>query len=241
MVKLLASILIKIALFDADLQHGSLAESLTLKPNYFLDDALQDVEELDSTAIKTMMSKRDNLSLLPVKPYSHLNHYSNFKQSKIYNLLTKIRTNYQLLIADLSGGVDALSIPIIEMSEHIVVVVQQNIVSIREAKALVEQLINNMGIEKHKIHILVNRFSNKHSSITLEDVVKTMGIKSIFKVSNDFQLASSCTDLGKSIDELSGSKEIEQDINNILNSVNPLDVVITNEPKGLWAKLTGSS
>ncbi len=229
----------QIALIDADLQHGSLANSLNLQPEYYLDDALNDVKELDETAVKSMMSKRQNIHLLPVRAYSQLNQLVNINANSISQLLGKIRLSYELLIADLSRGLDSLSIPIVEISDHIFIVLQQNITSIRESKALIEQLQNKMGISAEKINIIINRFSDKHSSITADDIRKATGINSVFKISNDYELANACTDLGKSLEELSNSKSLEKEVIHLLNTVNPLDVEFNKKPTGFWAKLIG--
>ncbi|WOH39190.1 AAA family ATPase [Thalassotalea fonticola] len=229
----------EIALFDADLQHGSLADILGFKPEYYLDDALQDVAELDQTAVKSMMTKRKNLSLLPVKPYSQIDCMSQVDPNKINQLLNKLRLNYPLLVADLSRGLEPLSIPIIETSDCVLVVVQQNILSIRETKALVEYLKNTMGMATEKIHLLLNRFSEKHSSISIDDLKKSVGIDSVFVVGNDYQLASSCTDLGKSIKDLANTEHIEQDLIRIISELIPLEIDFGKNRKSFWAKLTG--
>ncbi|TRX54439.1 CpaE family protein [Thalassomonas sp. M1454] len=229
----------EIALFDADLQHGSLADSMNLKPSYYLDDALEEVKELDSTAIKSMMVRRNNLSLLPVKAYSQLNRLAHIDQNRVNQLLGKLRLSYRLMLADLSRGVDSLSVPIIESSEHVLIIIQQNIVSIREAKELVEQLKNTMGIDGEKLHIIVNRFSDKYSTISVDDIRKTIGINSVFKISNDYQLASSCTELGKPLNELSNSKHLTEELLEIIKNIMPLDIKHDSKPQGFWAKITG--
>ncbi|WNC67651.1 AAA family ATPase [Thalassotalea nanhaiensis] len=231
----------EVVMVDADLQHGTLADSLNLKPDYFLDDALADIKELDTTAIQSMMSKKDNLSLLPVKAYSQINRLAHIDQNKISQLFSKVRANFKLFIADLSRGIDSLSIPILESSEHIMVVVQQNISSIREAKALVEQLHNTMGIAPEKISIIVNRFSTKFSTITPEDIKNTVGVDTVFTISNDYQLASACTDLGKSIAELSEFKQLEKEFLVIAQQINGNNLEISPNSKSLWSRLMGKS
>ncbi|WNC73324.1 AAA family ATPase [Thalassotalea psychrophila] len=231
----------ELVMIDADLQHGTLADSLNLQPDYYLDDALADIKELDATAIQSMMSKKENLSLLPVKAYSQINRLAHIDQNKISQLFSKVRANFKLLIADLSRGIDSLSIPILESSEHIMVVVQQNISSIREAKALVEQLHNIMGIAPEKISIIVNRYSTKFSTITPDDIKNTVGVESVFTISNDYQLASACTDLGKSIDELSEFKQLEKEFLIIAQQINASNIDILPKTKSLWSRLTGKS
>lgn len=229
----------EIALFDGDLQYGSLSDSLNFSPSYYLNDALNDITELDSIAIKSMMSNRNNLSLLPIKSYSQLNGLAQIDQSKLHQLLGKLRLNFQLCISDLSRGLDSLSIPILESSDHVLIVVQQNIVSIREAKALVEQLLNTLGIPKDKLHIVVNRFSEKFSSIGISDIRKTIGVDSVFLIGNDYQLASACTDLGKSLEELSDTQRLERDMGIIIDTIIPFETTLNKPASGFWSRITG--
>ncbi|WP_371379447.1 CpaE family protein [Thalassotalea aquiviva] len=227
-----------VALVDMDLQHGTLAESLNFTPSYFLNDALDDVEKLDASAMINIMCRRDNLSLMPVRSYSLLSANDRDKQVKFTALMNKMRDHFKLVMADLSQGLDHFSIPVIEQSEIILIVVQQNIASIREAKHLIEQLTYNMGIDIARIHIVVNRFSTKHSSIALDDIAKTLKVERIIKVNNDYELATACTDLGKSLQEIQGTKQLENDLNRIVAVVAPH--LIKSEVKtGFWAKLKG--
>ena len=54
----------EIALLDVDLHYGSLADALNLEANYFLTDALNEIDKLDNIAIKSMMTKREKLKFI---------------------------------------------------------------------------------------------------------------------------------------------------------------------------------
>lgn len=229
----------KIVLFDGDFQHGSLADILNVKPQYYLTDALKEVEKLDALSIQSMMCSNNNLSLLPVKPYSHLSSNTEIKTAELNLLINKIRSNFQLVIADFSQGLDHYSLPIIDISEIIFVVVQQNIVSIREAKALITYMTTQLGIETQRIHLIINRFSKKQNTITVENIKDAIGIESAFIIHNNYELASACTDLGKRIEQVHDSKQIRKDIGNIVNTLIPLSVDEESNTRGFWSRFMG--
>ena len=231
----------QIVLFDADFQHGSLADSLAVKPEYYLTDALKEVQELDAIAIKSMMCKHGNLSLLPVKPYSHLLESTDINPYDLSLLVNKIRQSYQLLVADISRGLDTYSQPILDVSEVILVVVQQNIVSIREAKALVAQMKNHMGIKTERIHLIINRFSKKHSSISVEEIKEAVGIESALIINNNYELASTCTDLGKPLQQVHNSKQIKKDIEQIVSDFLPISINKKEKSTGFWSHFSFNS
>ncbi|HEY5716741.1 MAG TPA: pilus assembly protein CpaE, partial [Psychromonas sp.] len=148
------------------------------------------------------------------------------------------RTTYQLVIADLSRGLDVHSLPVIDISDLILVVVQQNIVSIREAKELVSQMKIRMGIQPERIHLIVNRFSSKHSSISIEEIKKAVGIGSAFIIHNNYELASACTDLGKSIQQAGNSKKIKSDIEKIVSDLIPISLKNSAGSTGFWSRFS---
>jgi len=229
----------EIALIDADLHYGSLADSLNLEANYFLTDALNEIDKLDDVAIKSMMTKRKNLSLLASKAYAQLDieHNKNFEH--LDRLAWKIKLNHDLVLADLSRGLDLLTLPLVSISSQFLIVVQQNIVSLREAKALIQQLTEVMGVNKSTIKIIVNRYSKKITNITLNDIKKALAIECVFYVSNNYQLASSCTDLGSPLAKLTENKIIHKEICAIIRQVFPIELPI--EKRSLFSKLFGGN
>ena len=231
----------QIVLFDADFQHGSLADTLDVEPEYYLTDALKEVQELDALAIKSMMCANENLSFLPVKPYSHLLELNEINPYDLSLLVDKIRQSYQLLIADLSKGLDTYSQPILDVSDVILVVVQQNIVSIREAKALVSQMKNRMGIKAERIHLIVNRFSKKHSGISVAEIKEAVGIESALIINNNYELASACTDLGKPLLQVQDSKQIKNDIEQIVSDFLPVSINKRAKSTSFWSRFSLNS
>ncbi|MDN3651726.1 AAA family ATPase [Thalassotalea ponticola] len=224
-----------IAVLDGDLQFGTLADSMGFSPDYYLDQALQDADELDSTAVKAMMCHRDNLSLLPVKSFSQLNELSHIDQLQLSQLIHKIRSCYSYLLCDLSRGLERFSFNVLDVSDSIFIVVQQNIVSIRQAKALVKQLTERLGIPKHKISILLNRYSSKYSTIGAKDVAEATGVESVFIIENDHQFANACTDLAKTVKDIANSKVIRQNIRTVIAEATPVACAEQQATGSFWS------
>ena len=218
-----------------------MADTLDAEPEYYLTDALKEVQELDALAIKSMMCANKNLSLLPVKPYSHLSELAEINPYNLSLLVDKIRQSYQLVVADISRGLDIYSQPILDISDVILVVVQQNIVSIREAKALVSQMKNRMGIKTERIHLIVNRFSRKHSSISVAEIKEAVGIESALIINNNYELASACTDLGRPLLQVQNSKQIKKDIEQIVSNFLPISINKGAKSTGFWSRFSFNS
>jgi pilus assembly protein CpaE len=227
----------EIAILDADLHYGTLADTFSLDAEYYLTDALREFDKLDNTAIKSMMMKRNNLSLLASKPYTLLNSNNNML-NHLDQLVWKIKLNYDLVLVDLSRGLESYAIPLLNLSSKILVVVQQNIVSLREAKVLIQQLTTHLGIPTDRFHIIVNRYSSKASSITLEDIKKVLGIESLYSVSNDYQLANAGLDSGSPLLKVANNKVIHSEIEHIIKDLFPIEVA-SKKSSSLLTKIFG--
>jgi len=208
----------EIAIIDADLNYGSLTDTFNFDANYYLTDALNELDKLDNTAIKSMMLKRDNLSLLASKPYTQINTNPQ-TLGCLDQLAWKVKLNHDLVLVDLSRGLESFTIPVLNLSSKILIVVQQNILNLREAKVLIQQLTQHLGINAEKLHIIVNRYSAKNSNISLNDIKKVLGIDSLYVVSNNYQLANAGIDSGSPLLKVADHKVIQNEVSHIIGEL----------------------
>ncbi|WP_083798028.1 hypothetical protein [Moritella sp. PE36] len=215
----------EIAIIDADLNYGSLADTFNFDANYYLTDALNELDKLDNTAIKSMMLKRDNLSLLASKPYTQLNTNPQILRC-LDQLVWKVKLNHDLVLVDLSRGIEHFTIPLLNLSSKILIVIQQNILSLREAKVMIQQLTQHLGIDVHKLHVIVNRYSAKNSNISLTDIKKVLGIDSLYVVSNNYQLANAGIDSGSPLLKVADHKVIQDEVSHIIGELFSIEIPV---------------
>lgn len=213
----------EIAIIDADLNDGTLIDTFNFEPNYYITDALQELDQLDNTAVKSMMLKRNNLSLLASQPYTLLNTSTDILD-QLPQLTWKIKLNYDLVLVDLSRGLEKYSMPLINLSDKIIIVVQQNILSLKKTKMLIQQLKNKIGIPTEKLHIIVNRYSPKGNNISISDIKKVLDVNSVFIVSNNYELANAGINSGSPILKVANHKIIQEEISHIIRELFPIDI-----------------
>ncbi|TKB58420.1 AAA family ATPase [Ferrimonas aestuarii] len=223
-----------VALIDGDHLHGNQMLLLNKQPQYYFQDALSHVEQLEDSAITGFMSQIDNIHLLPTLPFSQLDS-DHFQFNNLPNLLFKIRAHYPSVTVDLSQGPDHWSVPILTDAQFILLVIQDSVACIRDAAAAVRYFTMQLGISKDRIHLIFNRFDKSRAQISVEDVIDTIGIRSVFTVRNDFKRASCCADEGKRLSSFAPKEAITKDIHAICDALLP-DENAPNQ-QGLWAKL----
>ncbi|WP_299792523.1 AAA family ATPase [uncultured Shewanella sp.] len=228
----------EVALLDTDLLQGTLAHMLGLEPTYYITEAIQELDSLDEIALKGAMTKKGHLHLLAAKPFAVLNSTEEIELRNTNELLLKCRQYYDQVIVDLSRGPEVWNADMLTNAD-ILLVMQQNVMSIRETKAVVNQLINFMGIDTKRIHLLVNRYQKTNSGINLKDIQETTGIDSIFVVANDFRLASQCIDLGTPITEVAKREQMLMDLKLVTEHFFPRPDDGEKRTKGFWNRLLG--
>lgn len=227
-----------VALLDTDLHHGALAHILGVEPNYYLVDALQALDELDEVALRSAMISKGKLHLLAAAPFSLLNLHHDIKLENIYDLIWKCRQFNDQVILDYSRGPEHWNIELLRNAD-ILLVAQQNLIIIREVKALIQQLINHLGIDKSKIHILVNRYNKSDAQIKINDIKHALGIDSVFVVGNDYNLASQCEDLGRPITEIAKKQRMYLDLIDLTQNLIPANGNEPKKEKGFLSRLLG--
>jgi pilus assembly protein CpaE len=228
----------EVVLLDADLHHGAQAHILGVEPKCYISDVLQALDEMDEVALKSAMTMKGKLHLLAAAPFSRLNSVDEIKLGKIYDLLWKCRQHFSQVIVDMSRGPESWNNEVLRNAD-ILIVCQQNLMMIRETKALVQQLVNRMGIDRSKIHILVNRYDKGLTGIKTNDIKSAVGIDSILIVANDYKLASECEDLGKPINLVAKRQRMYQDLKKLTQVLIPAKKYDEKKSFNVWSYLFG--
>ena len=103
---------------------------------------------------------------------------------------------YDWLVVDMPGQLDALSATTLEVSQQIIIVLQQNLKSIHQASCLLEMMRQHLTIAPERISLVVNRY-HKNAALEIKDVKRVVKSDPVFAIPNDFDLVSQCNELGR--------------------------------------------
>lgn len=228
----------KVALVDLDLQFGSLCHYLDMKPKYGLVEALNNVYDLDETALDGFMLKHpSSLHLLDVKP-GDLLIPEDIRLENMHILLDLMAKSYDQIIIDLPRHIGLLSSMVLEKSTKVIVVLQQSISHIRDTKRLLHILQHDIGISEEKIRIVLNRYTKK-SDLTLADIQKAIGRDVEATIPNAFQQVSQSINEGLPLYELSKKSAITQALGDLGDSLTQTSSA-THRPAGLIRRVIQS-
>ncbi|MDO3720802.1 hypothetical protein QVZ43_03645 [Marinobacter sp. chi1] len=204
----------KAALADGDHLNASQSAMLKGAPEYHFQDALREASSLDDSAIKGLMSQFSGIALLPAAPFGMLRP-NHFDFSQLPTLLFKLRTSFESVVFDLSRGAEHWSVPVLQQADNIFIVVQDNVVCLRDAANLIRYAVRELDIPKERMQVVVNRYLKNPNSLKLEEIEKALGTDQIVTVRNDYKLASLAMEQGKTLSVIAPNKRITKQIKEI--------------------------
>ncbi len=213
----------KVALLDMDLQFGSLGLNFNINiPKYTFIEALSEVNELDKISLSGYMEKyNDFLSLL--LPSTHdIVIPGEVNTKSVETLLDLLADNYNHLIIDLPRLIDPLSMMIMNKTNNIVIVLQQNLAQFRDGRRLIHILNNDLDIALDKIIIVINRY-DKNNPLKKEDMVKLVEHDKVYTICNDFELVATTSNLGVPLCEHSPNSQIAKDLKAMSYAIDNLE------------------
>ncbi|MBD9425742.1 AAA family ATPase [Pseudomonas sp. PDM15] len=215
-------------LLDLDLQFGSVAHSLDILPTHSHVEVMQQVEDMDSVALRGFCShfsptlhvlggRADDLCLAQDVHLEHLEM-----------LLQLARSSYDWVVVDLPRQIDHLTGITLEQADHCYILLQQSLSHLKDASRLIQILRNDLGVHGSRLHVVVNRY-NKSAPITLQDIGEALRCSDLQRLPNDFAAVSESQNSGVPLElhaprapitlalrslkqELAGTEEVDQSL-----------------------------
>ena len=186
----------RVAAIDLDLQNSCLAKYFDKEPEHSLIDALERIEEIDVTALSGYYTETScGVDLASAHATTEIQN-RDLLDEPFSRFLDMGTAKYDWLVVDIPGQLDALSAATLEVSQQIVIVLQQNLKSIHQASCLLEMMRQHLTIAPERISLVVNRY-HKNAALEIKDVKRVVKSDPVFAIPNDFDLVSQCNELGR--------------------------------------------
>jgi pilus assembly protein CpaE len=182
-------------LLDLDLQFGSVAHSLDIVPTHSHVEVMQQVEGMDSVALRGFCSHfSPTLHVLGGRA-DDLCLAQDVQLEQLESLLQLARSSYDWVVVDLPRQIDHLTGVTLEQADHCYILLQQSLSHLKDASRLVQILRNDLGVHGSRLHVVVNRY-NKTAPITLQDIGEALRCADLQRLPNDFAAVSESQNSG---------------------------------------------
>ena len=159
-----------------------MATSLDLNPRYTIADVMSTAETLDKHLVDNALAVHRGSGLCVLaRPelVEDSQRVSRAGFSRLMNVLTKL---FDYVVLDSCMSVDPLYSASIQASDLNVLVLQLNVPSVRNAERFINAL-RRMGVDEHRLKVVVNRVEKRNNDISVDDVAKSLGVPVSWTVS----------------------------------------------------------
>ncbi len=146
---------------DLDLRYGQMVYFFDAKPQYTLAEVIENAEHLDRSFLQSLFYRYDkNLQLLPAPGrWEDSEAVTPEKLEDVLGYLKKLRI-FRAILVDTGHQLDEITLKSLELSDDVVLVTNQTIPALSNAKKLLE-LFQLLGLEGLNLHVCLNSWQKR--------------------------------------------------------------------------------
>ncbi|MCZ6709950.1 MAG: AAA family ATPase [Gammaproteobacteria bacterium] len=192
---------------DLDFQFGSLSHYFDRAPKRSLLDALAHVHELDRVAVEAYTAEHPS-GLSIMAPLPDMPTSVDFDiGDRVRALLPVLKSRFRQTVFDVPRHLGEVTYPVLQGADHVLMVLQQSLPSVRDAVRLRSTMVRELGIDESRVHAVVNRY-HKSGTIELNDIKDALGQEKLLVVANHFKSVGQSIDMGVPIAEFAPSSPV---------------------------------
>lgn len=161
-------------LIDLDIQSGSVADYLAIRPRRTISDLLEAEDRVDRDLFQSVVEKHQS-GLAVIAAPEEIIPLEMINPDQLLRILDIARREYEWVVLDLPSSWTNWNLSTVLAASKVLVVVEMNIPSLRQAKRRL-QLFNSVGVKPDAVEIVVNRLEKRlFKTISLSDVEASLG------------------------------------------------------------------
>lgn len=183
------------AVVDMDFQFGDVAVYFDSEPKYTFADLAESGGHIDRTVLSNVMCQLPcNVSLL-ARP-NRIEQAELITPDSVHHAVDLLKTTFESVVIDMPRYLEPSRVAALEQADHVLIVCQLMVPSIRNATRYQETL-HKLGIPEDRIHFVLNRDDSNSGRVTAKDLETSFRQPLFASIPNDFQFVSRSLDLGK--------------------------------------------
>jgi pilus assembly protein CpaE len=230
-----------VVILDLDLALGDADVWLDIIPDYTIQDVAENITRLDYSLLKRSLTKHECGAFLLPRPV-HMEDNATITPDELRRVVALLKATFTHLVIDVTKNYGPLDMAAMEMSDHVLLVTQLDLSSLRNVVRLVQYFDQRDGLAD-KVKVIVNRLGLEDSQISLAKAVETIGREIYWQIPNDYPTMVESRNNGVPLIMQAPRAKLTRAVEQLAQS---LDVSAAEEPeqkksrKGLFGLFSGS-
>lgn len=205
-----------VVLLELDTDFGTLASDLNLQPFYTLSDIIEDLEAVSERTIGSYLTVHESgIRVLPGTSHPH----SGRKVSEEHTaaVMTILREVFDFVIIDLPSQIKPELQPALMLADRVMIMATPEVSTLRNTKSAL-LILENMGISKEKLKVILNR-SDGNGPIRQSEVMRTLEYEISGSLRNDAKSVSAALNEGKPLVQEARKNSLAQDYRDLADRI----------------------
>lgn len=178
----------RVVLVDADLQFGDCCLVLQLEPRFTMVNAAHEMHHLDSSMLASLLTEHSSgLKVLaaPLEPA----FADDITTAGLMKMIELLRESFDYVIVDTASMLDELLLSLVEAGDHVLMVVDMDLPSVKNAKLALETL-RLLKFPTDKVQLVMNR-ANAKAKLDEKEIESALKMRISAAVPSDGAVAAS--------------------------------------------------
>jgi pilus assembly protein CpaE len=199
----------RVLTIDMDFAMGDMASILDLNPKDSITSLLPRADRIDELMLTGSVTVHGS-KVHVLAQQGDLDPTMDVNADDIYGIIGAACKGYQYVLIDCGTYLDEAVAMSLNVADIVVVVTEPTVVSVRDCYRRI-QLLDTMGVEKERVRLVVNRYSNL-AFVSETDIQRNLGISVAGIIANDPKTVLQATNEGRLVRDIGRKSDVNRDI-----------------------------
>jgi pilus assembly protein CpaE len=222
---------VKVCLVDADLQFGDVCLVLQMEPRFTMVNAAHELHQLDSEMLDKLLTEHPSgLKVLaaPLEPA----FADDITTAGLMQMIDVLQETYDYIVVDTASLLDELMLSLIEKSDDILMFVDMDLPSVKNAKLALETL-RLLKFSTNNVHLIMNR-SNSKARLDNKEIEGALKMEISAAVPSDAIVAASVNE-GRAVVETDPKSKVAKGFEDVAALI-AADIPEATQKSGLFGR-----
>jgi pilus assembly protein CpaE len=203
----------RVCLVDLNLHLGDVLSFMDVPGTYSITDLCANMARLDEDLLRTSMIHHES-GVDVLAQSGKMEEAEQITAADVAALLTFLRRHYDRVVIDGVRGFDDISLAALDASQHVLMVLTQDVPAVRNGLRCLE-MFKRLNSDESKLRVVLNRHQ-KGSRITMEVVRDTLHMPVAHALGNDFASVIDAINRGLLLKDAAPRARLTQDMQGLL-------------------------
>ncbi len=217
----------RVCVVDLDFSMGDVAALLDLQAPSHVAEVLRKIDRLDERMLAGSVAHHASRIHVLAQP-DELDEHEDLRGDSVLQLLTTCARSYQYVMLDCGSRIDEAILMATSVADRILLVCTATVPAVKNAHRRL-QLFDRLGVERDRVHLVVNKLDRKRSHLSMSDIQANLGLAVSATISSDTKTVDQAVNDGRLVRDVNKRSPAALDYSNLVGLLTEGEVTPTEQ------------